>query len=275
METISFFKISGSGNDFLLFEKLEEKLKEKLSQFANFVCRRRGGVGADGLILLEDSSVADFKIRYFNSDGSEAAFCGNGGRCVAWYAHFRKKVGEEMVFEASDRLHKAKVKGLRVKLEMASPKDIHLGFTLQLKRKELTVNSLNIGVPHVVIMVNDIETVDILEIGREIRYHPSFAPAGTNVNFVQIKGKHRIRIRTYERGVEEETLACGTGAVASSIVAHLLGKVLPPVLVQTQGGENLKVYFERKEQGFSFIFLEGEVRPIFEGRMVIPKEFYS
>lgn len=267
---IPFVKMSGSGNDFVILDNWAGNLPAIDPILVRAFCRRREGVGADGMLVVERSERADFCMRYFNSDGSRAGMCGNGGRCVCWFAHSLGRVGEELVFEADDGLHRARIRGKRVEVEIRPPRNIQLGLTLNLRRKELTVNRLDVGVPHVVIVVRDVSDVDIERLGREIRRHPHFAPAGANVDFLQFLTGSEARIRTYERGVEGETLACGTGAVASPAVGELLGKLTSPVEVLTQGGERLNVRLTRRGTEFDSAFLEGAVEVLFEGSYFPP-----
>jgi diaminopimelate epimerase len=265
---IPFFKMSGSGNDFILIDNRDGVVdEENLSQWIASVCRRKHSVGADGLILIEHSKRADFKWRFFNADGGEAEMCGNGGRCVARLAHIRGIASESLSFETQAGVVRAQVTGKSVKLEMPEPSSVVLGYSLQVESKTVTVSSVTVGVPHAVLWVDDIESVPILTMGPAIRYHEQFVPAGTNVNFVQILDDGGLAIRTYERGVEDETLACGTGSVAAALVAAENNLVQSPGVLRTRGGEVLKIHFEKKENGFSNVFLEGDARVIYEGNL--------
>jgi diaminopimelate epimerase len=268
MKGLPFTKISGSGNDFVLFDNRDRFLDGDLRAFAQKVCHRRLGVGADGILLLEKSLEHDFSMRYFNADGGEAEMCGNGARCIAYFACRIGASKERMSFLAKDGLHTAEVRGRGVKVSLKDPAQIQLGIDLELGEKVLSVHFVNTGVPHAVVLTTDIENAEVVTVGREIRYHPKFAPAGTNADFAQVTGPRALRMRTYERGVEDETLACGTGAAASAILAHLLKKVEPPVSVKTQSGEILTIHFESEKGGVSNVFLEGEVTPAFEGQLI-------
>jgi diaminopimelate epimerase len=265
---IPFMKMSGSGNDFILIDHRESFLKEdRLKEFIRKVCRRRISVGADGLILIEPSQKADFKWRYYNADGSEAEMCGNGGRCVARFAYLKGIAGPSLKFETLAGILSARVDGKRVKLEMTKPFGLKLDETLLIDGKKQAFSSINTGVPHAVLFVEDLEGVDIVPIGRAIRFHSHFSPNGTNVNFIRLEKGSQLSIRTYERGVEDETLACGTGAVASALIAAFKGFVKSPVSIKTRGGEVLTVHFEIEAKEVKKVFFEGDVHIIYEAEM--------
>jgi diaminopimelate epimerase len=265
---IPFMKMSGSGNDFILIDHREPFLKEdRLKDFIRKVCRRRFSVGADGLILIEHSKKADFKWRFYNADGSEAEMCGNGGRCAARFAHLKGIASSSLRFETLAGILSAQVKGEKVKLEMTKPFGLKLDEVLLIDGKEEIFSSINTGVPHAVLFVEDLEGLDPVPLGRAIRFHSLFAPNGTNVNFVRVGKDSQLSIRTYERGVEDETLACGTGAVASALVAAFKGLVKSPVSIKTRGGEVLTVYYEIEGREVRRVFFEGEVHIIYEAEM--------
>ncbi len=252
---IPFTKMSGSGNDFILIDHRDHFLEEdRLKDFIRKVCQRRISVGADGLILIERSQKADFKWRFYNADGSEAEMCGNGGRCVARFAHLKGIAGPSLSFETLAGTISAQVNGQRVKLQLTKPHGLKLDQKIPVEGEERIVSVINTGVPHAVLFVEDLEGTDVVRMGRAIRRHANFTPAGTNANFVRLEGPSRLSIRTYERGVEDETLACGTGVVAAALVAAFKGFVKSPVSVRTRGGEILTVHFEigngRGEEGF-------------------------
>ena len=264
---IPFMKMSGSGNDFILINHCEPLLKDdRVKEFVQKVCRRRISVGADGLILIERSEKADFKWRFYNADGSEAEMCGNGGRCAARFAHLKGIAGPSLKFETLAGILSARVNGKKVKLEMTKPSGLKLDQTIFVDGMEQIFSSINTGVPHVIIFVEDLDGVDIVRIGRAIRYHSFFAPSGTNADFVRLKGS-QLSIRTYERGVEDETLACGTGAVASALIAAFKGLVKSPVTIETRGGEVLTVSFEIEGKEVKKVFFEGDVHIIYEAEM--------
>jgi diaminopimelate epimerase len=265
---IPFTKMSGSGNDFIFIDHRRPLLSEdQMREFARKVCRRRVSVGADGLVLVERSEKADVKWRFFNADGSEAEMCGNAGRCLARFAHLKGITGPSLTFETLAGILSAQANGRIVKLEMTKPYGLKLDEMILTGNRKQSLSSLNTGVPHAVLFVDDLEKVDVIQKGREIRYHPHFSPKGTNVNFVRLEESSRLAVRTYERGVEDETLACGTGVVASALVAGFKGLVTSPVRVRTTGGEVLTVYFEIGGGEVKRVFFEGEVRVIYEGEM--------
>jgi len=265
---IPFMKMSGSGNDFILIDHRKPFLDEgRMKEFIQNVCRRRISVGADGLILIERSSKADFKWRFYNSDGGEAEMCGNGGRCAARFATLKGIAGPSLTFETVVGILSAQVNGMRVKLELTKPFGLKLDETILIEGKKQAYSSINTGVPHAVVFLEDLKGVDVVKAGRAIRYHPHFAPAGTNANFVQVENRSQLSIRTYERGVEDETLACGTGAIASALVAAFKGLVKSPVSIKTSGGEILFVYFEIEGKEVKRVFFEGDVHIIYEAEM--------
>jgi diaminopimelate epimerase len=224
-------------------------------------------VGADGLILVEPSSKAEFRMRIFNADGSEAEMCGNGARCVARFAEILGIAGSHMAFETLAGLIRADVHGGRVKVQLSQPQDLRLRQSIDVDGVTHHVHSINTGVPHAVIFCSDLEEIAVQALGRRIRFHPAFQPRGTNVNFAAVLDTHTLAIRTYERGVEDETLACGTGAVASALVGASLGLVPSPVQVRVRSGETLTVYFSGRGPEFHEVFFEGEVRLIYQGEL--------
>ena len=267
MGKLTFYKMSGSGNDFVLIDNRGGLLDQEPHGFARKICHRQLSVGADGLILIEPSEASDFKMRMFNADGSEAEMCGNGGRCVARLAYLLGIAKEEMIFETLAGLIRAEVRGSRVKLQMVKPHSLHLNLEVTVDHTPFTVHRINTGVPHAVLFVEDLETAPVVELGRKLRYHEAFQPAGTNVDFVKVLSPQELQIRTYERGVEDETLACGTGVVASALVAAASGKAAFPVRVGVRSGEVLTVYFEKRDGNFEEVFFEGEVRLIYQGEL--------
>lgn len=265
---IEFYKMSGSGNDFILIDNRDGTLNvDDLPGFVRRVCERKVSVGADGLILIEHSERADFRWRFFNSDGSEVEMCGNGGRCAARYAYLRGIAGAELSFETKAGIIDAVVRNDVVKLRLTDPHSAKIDFEIPVDGTPLLASFINTGVPHVVSYVTDIETCDVFRLGRIIRYHEHFRPAGTNANFVKVEDSHTIIVRTYERGVEDETLACGTGAVASALVSSLKGLVESPVTVKVRSGESLKIHFHKAHNSFTDIYLEGKAKVIYEGRI--------
>lgn len=269
VEKIPFWKMSGSGNDFILIDNRSRLLSsEGAGPFVKRVCARGLSVGADGLILIEPSSRADFAWHFYNADGSEAEMCGNGGRCAARFAHLNQIVqSPRMRFETKAGIIEAEVKADRVRVRLTDPTDFRRDLKLVLAQREYTGHYINTGVPHLVIPVDDVAFIDLQGLGREGRYHPLFAPKGTNVNFVSQSGPKTVQIRTYERGVEGETLACGTGSVAAALVLGALGKVQSPVALMTRGGILLNVDYTRDADSFHHVYLEGDARIVSVGEM--------
>ena len=267
MKRLSFWKMSGSGNDFIVIDNRRGVVAAGAGpDLARSLCTRRFSVGADGLILIEKSGVADFAWRFFNADGSEAAMCGNGGRCAARLAFHKNIAGEKMAFETGAGIIKAEVRGANVKLQLPPPRGFRGEVKLKADGRQVLAGTDVIGVPPAVIAVEDIDAAAVNRLGRIVRNHGEFAPQGTNVNFFQVTGPRRIAVRTYERGVEAETMACGTGSVATAMVAAAAGLVKGPVVLVTRGGEELKVYFRRRETAFTNVYLEGAASLVFEGR---------
>ena len=226
---VPFVKMSGTGNDFILIDHRKPVLApEALADFAAKVCRRKFSVGADGLILIEDSSEADFQWQFFNADGSVAEMCGNGARCAARFAFLQGIAPAEMRFATLAGIIEASVSEQDVAVKMTDPFDLKMNQCIRVEDQEYTVQSIDTGVPHAVVFVDDIDGTDVRVLGNLVRHHQAFMPAGTNVNFAQRQGRG-IKVRTYERGVEDETLACGTGAAACAIIAALLDQAASPV----------------------------------------------
>jgi len=265
---LPFFKMHGGGNDFVLMDHREKLIPEaEQRQFARRVCAPRVGVGADGLILIEASDQADFRWRFYNADGSEAEMCGNGARCAARFAVMHGLAGPRLTFETLAGIIEAEVLNHRVRVAMAGVGNLRLNLAIPLADESLAGNFMQVGVPHVVVPVDNLEGVPIRQWGREVRFHQLFYPAGTNVNFIRVIDRHALEIRTYERGVEDETLACGTGAVAAALISASLGKVASPVAVHTRGGEILTVSFEWQGEKVSQVFLEGEALVVYQGEL--------
>jgi len=268
MKRIPIFKMSGSGNDFILIDNRQGVLNaDHLGDFVARVCARKVSAGADGLLLIEPSKRADFRWRFFNSDGSEAEMCGNAGRCAARFAVLKGIAAEKLSFETLAGIIEAEVDGRRVKLQMVQPTGLALDLAVRIDDQDHRLHFINTGVPHAVELVEEITSVVVKELGRKIRFHPRFQPAGTNANFVQPIDRSHLKVRTYERGVEDETLACGTGAVASALIAAAKGLADSPVEVETRGGEILSIYFHPRGDGFEKAFLEGDTRVVYEGNL--------
>ncbi len=267
---IPFAKMSGAGNDFIVIDHRVLLIPDaEQAEFVRKVCRRMFSVGADGLILIENSELADFRWRFYNGDGSVAEMCGNGARCAARFAHSRAIAGASMSFETLAGIIKAEISDDdSVRLQMTAPSDFKTDLSVVLDGQERILSFVNSGVPHAVLFMEEDDEVPVREWGKIVRFHPLFQPAGTNVNFVQKIGENTIRVRTYERGVEDETMACGTGAVASALFAAVSGMAQSPVAVTTSGGERLTILFDLQDgPQAENVFLQGPARIIYEGNL--------
>ncbi|MDP7355258.1 MAG: diaminopimelate epimerase [Desulfobacterales bacterium] len=268
MEKINFFKMSGSGNDFIVIDNRKGVVEEKnLKTFISKICRRRMSVGADGIILLENAEGVDFKWRYYNADGGRAEMCGNGARCVSRFAWLNRIAGYRMSFETDAGIIDAEVVDDQVMIKIPDPAGLKLNDSLKMNTGSLTISGVNTGVPHVVVEVDDIEEAQVVEVGRQIRYHEAFAPEGTNVNFVSYDKDGNLAVRTYERGVEDETLACGTGAIAGAVIMACKSKSTSPIKIQTRSGGFLTVHFKMEEDHFFDVSLQGDARIIYRGEL--------
>ena len=266
MPLLNFTKMNGAGNDFVMLDNRNGSLALTDHQIAR-LCDRHRGVGADGLLLVEKAEAkADFRMRYYNADGREAEMCGNGARCFARFVDKLAPVSEGKVdFETPAGVISATLRGDQVSLGMSQPGPFADGVELDAAGETLTVYSINTGVPHAVVLLDDLDGTDVHKIGAALRHHHHFQPRGTNVNFVRQLGPQDLAIRTYERGVEAETLACGTGVVASALTIAALTGAESPIRVLVKGGDTLTVDFLRSGQGFSHVVLTGPADFVFEG----------
>lgn len=267
-QTIAFRKMHGAGNDFILIDDRDGSFPLGERGWIATVCARRTGVGAEGLILVQPSEQADFRMRFFNPDGSEVEMCGNGARCVARFAHEAGIAPQTMTIDTVAGILRAKTMGDLVCLHMTEPTGWRLGETLTIEGREVEFGFVNSGVPHVVVQVDDLDGCDVRTLGAAIRYHEVFRPAGTNANFICPTGPSALKVRTYERGVEAETLACGTGIVASALLAARQGQVTPPVKITAAGGDVLEVDFELDAEGARAVTLTGPALNVFDGVLV-------
>ncbi|MGB8353880.1 MAG: diaminopimelate epimerase [Chthoniobacteraceae bacterium] len=264
---LTFTKMNGAGNDFVLVDNRDGKLQLDAKTIES-LCDRHRGVGADGLLMVEPAANgADFRMRYYNSDGGEADMCGNGARCFARFANRLATPRPEVSFETPAGVITAEFLGDLVRLGMSEPKDLRLNDTITVENDSVAVHSVNTGVPHAIVFVEDLDKVDVQRMGAAIRYHAHFAPKGTNVNFVKILDENTVAIRTYERGVEGETLACGTGVVASALITHELKGASTPVGIRVKGGDLLQVGFEKSAAGYSNVTLTGPADFVFDGQI--------
>jgi diaminopimelate epimerase len=262
---LHFTKMNGAGNDFVMVDNRQNSLVLDKAAIAR-ICDRHRGVGGDGLIAVEPAqNGADFRMRYYNADGGEAEMCGNGARCFGRFAARLSGKTDAVSFETMAGVITARLLGENVQIEMSLPHSFQLGTTLDLAGETHTVHAVNTGVPHAVVFVDNLEAVDIRKLGAALRYHSHFAPKGTNANFVAKVGPQALAIRTYERGVEDETLACGTGMVACALIFHSLTGAASPIAVQVKGGDTLKISFEHDGAAYSNVKLTGPADFVFEG----------
>lgn len=265
-----FYKVCASGNDFVVILNYDQAITpDEAKILASKLCRAKFSISADGFILIERPTQerAHVAWRFYNADGSEAEMCGNGARAVARLLSELELVPNPFYLQTLAGLIYAEIRGNRVKVALTKPKDLKLNITLRTEYDWYLAHFVNTGVPHVVLFWEKIEEAPLEKLGPKIRYHELFSPAGTNVNFVELiceDNQKYLKIRTYERGVEGETLACGTGASASAYVAYKLNLVEPPVRVLTRGGEYLEIDIDKESEQ---IYLEGEARIIFQGKI--------
>jgi diaminopimelate epimerase len=278
-EQIKFVKMTGAGNDFILIDNRLNEYQFQWSALAPILCQRRFGVGADGLLIIERGKKTPYRMLYYNADGSYGGMCGNGGRCVGKFLMRRLKT-QSLSFEALDYVYKSEVQqNNQILLEMKNPTEFKKNIVIPMNSGNLKGHYINTGAPHSVLFVNDLPTVieeflnsrGITEIGRAIRHSDVFQPDGTNVDFVTIKNDNQISMRTYERGVEDETLACGTGAVACAVIASLVHNLQPPITVHTRGGQSLLVNFERRGEVVTNVVLIGSAEEVFEGSVMVDR----
>lgn len=254
---LRFTKMNGAGNDFVLLDNRHGEIRLTNAEIVR-LCDRHRGVGADGVLVLENpANGADFRMRYYNADGGEAEMCGNGARCFARFADRTAGPLKKLSFETPAGVIGAELKGELVTLQMGEPKDLQLD--------PAGASYVDSGVPHVVVRVPKIEDVQVRERGSELRNSPRYAPRGANANFLEKRGRQSIAIRTYERGVEDETLACGTGVVASAVIFAALENVQGPIDVLVRGGDTLQVGFSREGAHFTKVTLTGPAAFVFDG----------
>jgi diaminopimelate epimerase len=264
---VPFTKMSGAGNDFVMIDNRDGKHRLSKEQIAR-LCDRHFGVGGDGVLMVEKSeNGADFRMVYYNADGGEVNMCGNGARCFARFAQpFAKK--DSLSFTTPAGLIKAQILDEEVKINLTDAQEVVLNQKLTLRNGAIEAHTINTGVPHVVIFVDDVVRAPVIEQGCEIRHHKLF-PEGTNVNFARITGPQSMDVRTYERGVEDETLACGTGVAASAIIAHLTKKVQLPVAVKVKSGRVLQIDARIEGDKISQVTMQGPAEFIFSGEIDI------
>jgi diaminopimelate epimerase len=283
MEKVFFTKMSGAGNDFIVIDGNEHPGFVLDPGIISKLCDRRNGIGADGVISISDLDSYDFKMDYYNSDGSTKTLCGNGARCAIKFAQKSKRLKNgKASFVANEEIYSGEIlSGENIKFNLNTPKNVSNNLKIEAADQNISYYYANTGSPHVVIKIDDIKElsgkgsyytnineVPVVEIGREIRYHKNFSPGGTNVNFIQISD-NRIFIRTYERGVEDETLACGTGAAASAVISSLFMNLEPPVILLTRGGDELIVNFKVENNNITDLSLSGPAKIIYTGNFLL------
>lgn len=279
--TIRFTKAEGAQNDFVIIDDRDGQFPVDMrKRFARTVCHRRRGVGADGLIVIERNENADFTMAFYNPDGSDGSMCGNGGRCAALYARDRGIAKSRMTFDVLGRRYRAEVLDDGVRLHFPLPEAIRLHLSLSVGKQTIAAHFIHNGAPHALILLDenpelgaDLRAVNIEGLGKEIRWHELFQPLGANVNFLTPDANGVVSVRTFEKGVEAETMACGTGTLAAGMIAHILKGIAPPIALVTFGGDTLRVGFDFATPNphdpgyFEDLYLEGPASLVFEGRM--------
>ncbi len=254
-----FYKYQGTGNDFIIIDNRLKCINKNDTKRIAILCDRRFGIGADGFILLEKSTISDFEMVYFNADGNESSMCGNGGRCIVAFAEFLGIIKNTTTFNATDGLHNATIEKEIVKLQMQNVSEIethpsHL--------------FLNTGSPHHVTLVSDLKNLNVKTAGAKLRYSDLYNEAGSNINFVEQSSDTRFSVRTYERGVEDETLSCGTGVTAVALAMHKIGKTSATTITLETLGGTLSVSFNSTAKGYDSIWLNGPAQQVFKGEFV-------
>ncbi len=288
MKNLSFTKMSGAGNDFIVIDKNKFPGFTVNPSLINKLCDRRNGIGADGLITIEKKPEFDFAMDYYNADGSTGSLCGNGARCAIRFASINGFVNNSVTNFICDGVNYSGeiINDDSIRFYLNKPSQLDLNVSINVDNKEIGLSSINTGSPHAVIFLNDINekleepaelanklnSFPVIELGRKIRLHEHFSPSGTNVNFLALD-KNEIFIRTYERGVEDETLACGTGSVAAAVISYLKYGLQPPIKLITKSGELLFVNFEYNNEEFTDISLTGPAEIIFTGEINLKKFF--
>jgi diaminopimelate epimerase len=284
MKSISFSKMSGAGNDFIVIDKNENPACV-LSQNAIIkLCNRRTGIGADGVILIENSDELDFEMNYYNSDGSFGSLCGNGARCAIKFAKFSGRCGKNSIrFKANKEVYSGEVlDDDQIKLNLNPPSKLKYNFKIKAFGQLVNASFADTGSPHIVVNINDVSEnskdprlkfqdlnrFPVIQIGRELRYASEFLPGGTNVNFILVK-QGKVYIRTYERGVEDETWACGTGSAAAALIIYVTHKLKPPITIVPRSNEELIIDFEVEKNKVKNLSLTGPAKIVYTGQIQI------
>lgn len=264
-----FWKMSGAGNDFIVLDPRQQDFPERIADFVRAVCARRLSVGADGVILVEPSSDpgADVRVRFFNPDGGEFDTCGNGSRCAARFAHEMGLAPAKLKMATGAGVLWASVRGERVRIGFTDPRRITLDLTITVDGERRVGHRVEFGVPHFVYPVSALPEGPIEPDARKMRHAPELGAAGANVNYARVEGPSALAIRTYERGVEGETLACGSGCVSAALALGAVGRVKPPVRIRTRSGALLEVDFAREGDRLTRVTLEGDARVVCRGEL--------
>lgn len=274
MLTVPFSKYEAAQNDFVMIDNRDRWFPEDfMKSFTQFVCHRRKGIGADGVIFIERSDKTDFKMLFFNPDGSFGSMCGNGGRCAILFALMHHISGTSNVFEVLEQNYTGEITDKKIRLYFPEPKELTYNISLQLLDQSLTMHYAHVGAPHAVVCIEDIlkpkymsiEHVDVALFGKAVRYHKNFSPVGVNVNFLQIDKDNIVHIRTYEKGVEAETESCGTGTIASALIATRIKNLQSPVHLISHGGDHLQVGFINEHDRIKNIYIEGPAHFVYSG----------
>lgn len=262
MSRIPFFKMVGGGNDFIVIDNRESIFAGDVTDAVRRLCSRCFSIGADGLVVIENTTMADFNATFYNNNGVRSRFCGNGARCAARFAYMNVIASKRMRMDTDSGIIKAEVLDRDVKLELAGTDVIESDVSLPMDGRKITGHYVLIGVPHFIVFVKNLWDGDIGHISRKIRFHDHFGNDGTNVDFVEVRDSGYMAIRSYERGVEKETLACGSGCIAASLAAAALEKLASPVTCGTLGGSEFIVEFS---SGLRKVSLTGEARLVYKG----------
>jgi diaminopimelate epimerase len=267
---IEFTKMSGAGNDFIVIDNRSGIIQDGAA-FAKKVCDRHWSIGADGLLLIETSDKASYRMMYYNADGSYGGMCGNGGRCISQFAYMKHIANSTHTFEALDHVYSVTIESQDISVHMKDPISLKLNQRLIHGKKKILYHSIDTGAPHIVLNIEDfgkiinIDEFDVQRWGRILRWHKKFSPAGTNVNFIKIAENNIIYLRTFERGVEAETLACGTGSIASAIIACRIWKIWAPIQVIPTSKVPLFINFSEIEKNIQNVTLAGPASVTFTG----------
>ncbi len=267
-EMLNFTKMNGAGNDFVIIDNRDLNYELEKNKIES-LCNRHRGIGADGFMAVEPpQSNGNYRMRYYNSDGNEAEMCGNGARCFARFVYnLQEQESETIKIETVAGIVVAEILDPEVQIMLSNPFNLKLNIPIEINGQPELIHFINTGVPHAVLLVDELESINIKKTGSAIRHHSAFSPEGTNVNFQKIETSDTLSIRTYERGVEDETLACGTGIVANALIHEQLNNINPPVFVNVKGGETLKISWEKEKDSYKNVTLTGPAEIVFEGKI--------